>query len=288
MAKEGTMFRAPDNSYIKLKLIDGIRYEEGSAGGGFNPRETFTRFSFKSTSQKLDLSAFKFRRSNQNDFRSNFIMMNTHQLLYSRDSVKKQYERTLETNYYSITPYIKYFSLPYKKVKLKPLTIKHHQVMSIIPRKDEATMLSIALGEATSITDITRPKVDAYLETQSILRRYVVEYQKKFTLSAACLMLFLIGAPLGAIIRKGGLGLPVVISVIFFLIYYIISTIGEKSAKEGSLSPFLGTWIAILILTPVGIFLSYKAANDSVLFDAELYKRFFLNLIKRFKPKERA
>ena len=122
----------------------------------------------------------------------------------------------------------------------------------------------------------SKPEVKSeYMEKQSILRRYLVEYQKKFTLSAACLMLFFIGAPLGAIIRKGGLGLPVVISVIFFLIYFIITSIGEKSAQGGSLPPIFGTWIAIIFMTPVGLFLSYKAANDSVLFDAEIYKRFF-------------
>jgi lipopolysaccharide export system permease protein len=86
---------------------------------------------------------------------------------------------------------------------------------------------------------------------------------------------------MGAIIRKGGLGMPVVVSVIFFLVYYIIWTIGEKSAKQGDLSPIIGTWISIMVLTPIGIFLSYKAANDSVLFDMEAYKRFFNKLIKR-------
>jgi len=93
--------------------------------------------------------------------------------------------------------------------------------------------------------------------------------------------LFLIGAPLGAIIRKGGLGLPVVVSVAFFLIYYIIETIGEKSVKDGNVSPIMGMWVAIFILTPIGIFLSYKAATDSALFDMELYKRFFNKLLRR-------
>ena len=102
------------------------------------------------------------------------------------------------------------------------------------------------------------------------IRRYASEVQKKFTLSAACIALFLIGAPLGAIISKGGLGLPVVISVIFFLIYYIISTIGEKSVRAGNVSTFFGMWVAIIVLTPIGLFLSYKAATDSAIFDVEL------------------
>jgi len=75
--------------------------------------------------------------------------------------------------------------------------------------------------------------------------------------------------------------MPVVVSVIFFLVYYIISTIGEKSVKDGDISPFIGMWIAILVLTPIGLFLSYKAANDSVLFDMEAYRKVFNKLIKR-------
>ena len=119
------------------------------------------------------------------------------------------------------------------------------------------------------------------LDNAQNIRRSDVEYQKKYTLSAVCLALFLIGAPLGAIIRKGGLGLPVVVSVVFFLIYYIISTIGEKSVKDGNMPPILGMWISIFLLTPIGLFLSYKAITDSTLFDMELYKRFFNKLFRR-------
>ena len=122
---------------------------------------------------------------------------------------------------------------------------------------------------------------DRNKDNQHNIRLSIVEYQKKFTLSAVCLALFLIGAPLGAIIRKGGLGLPVVVSVAFLLIYYIISTIGEKSVKDGNVSPIIGMWIAIIVLTPIGLFLSYKAATDSALFDMEVYKRFINKVFKR-------
>jgi lipopolysaccharide export system permease protein len=115
----------------------------------------------------------------------------------------------------------------------------------------------------------------------TVITRYMVEYNKKFTLAVSCLVLFFIGAPLGAIIRKGGLGLPVVVSVAFFLIYHVISTVGEKSAKEGNLSPFLGMWLAIIILTPLGLFLTYKATIDSALFDVDIYKNFFKKFFKK-------
>ena len=103
------------------------------------------------------------------------------------------------------------------------------------------------------------------------LRRYTIEWHRKFTLSFACLILFFIGAPLGAIIRKGGIGLPVVISIFLFLVYHVISITGEKFAREGVLQPWQGMWLSSAILLPIGIFLSYKAITDSSLFDAGSY-----------------
>lgn len=162
-------------------------------------------------------------------------------------------------------------------------TFKADAALSVIKPDALQRALPNALNEAQSVRESLRTLSERYKEDSKSIRKYSIEYQKKFTLSAACLVLFLIGAPLGAIIRKGGLGLPLVVSVVFFLIYYIIATIGEKSAKEGSMSPAMGMWIAIVILTPIGLFLSYKAANDSVLFDTDAYKRYFTKVFKRKK-----
>src|SRR5690606_25962654 len=122
------------------------------------------------------------------------------------------------------------------------------------------------------IRDVLSLKSITDSEYSSAIRRYLMEYQRKFTLSVVCLVFFSIGAPLGAIIRKGGLGLPVVMAIIFFLIYYVISTVAEKSAREGNIDEILGMWVAVIALAPLGIFLTYKAATDSALFDIEQYK----------------
>jgi lipopolysaccharide export system permease protein len=98
-----------------------------------------------------------------------------------------------------------------------------------------------------------------------------IEWHRKFSLSLACLILFFIGAPLGSIIRKGGLGMPLVVAIIFFLIFHLLNMFGEKFVKENILSPGIGMWLAIICLTPVGIFLTYKAMNDSQLFSKEFY-----------------
>ncbi|RMG80725.1 MAG: LptF/LptG family permease, partial [Bacteroidetes bacterium] len=111
--------------------------------------------------------------------------------------------------------------------------------------------------------------------------RHEIEWHRKFVLSIACLVLFFIGAPLGAIIRKGGLGMPVVISTLFFLFYHIISITGEKLAKQGEIPAWQGMWLATVILLPVGIFLTYKANTDSPIFEMDTYWK-FLDKIKNF------
>jgi len=123
-------------------------------------------------------------------------------------------------------------------------------------------------------------------ETIRRARRYQIEWQRKFTLSIACFIFFFIGAPLGAIIRKGGLGMPVVVSVGFFVIYYMISISGEKFSREGIMTPFLGMWLSALILLPVGIFLTYKATTDSAILNIDTYSNFFKKIRKLFEKKE--
>ena len=283
-AKEGIMFRSPDNSSLVIRLKDGIKYEEAQGDVGYNYRQRFTRFRFKEAVTKLDLSSFKIHRTDENLFKSAFQMMNLRQLRYNHDSTKRKYDSTMHNNYLLIFPYIKYFNMPHKHKTIKFLPAKPDFFNKMLPNEKQMA-ISNATNEAHSIKDMLHQRVDRYKETDKDIRRYLIEYQKKFTLSAACLALFLIGAPLGAIIRKGGLGMPVVVSVIFFLIYYIISTIGEKSAKEGNVSPVTGMWIAIVILVPIGLFLSYKAATDSVLFDVDLYKKFFNRIFGFIKHK---
>lgn len=280
LAKSGRMYKTPDNQFLVLKLRDGIKYDETAGEKNFEIRQRFTRFRFKETEQKFDLSIFKIHRTDENLFRQAVQMMNLKQLKYFGDSTRRQVDSANEANYRVITPYIKYFTIPKRVKGITPVKFTKKYTLDALNLNQRLAAITNAANEVRSVQQIVKNRADFYKESFKSVRRFDVEFQKKFTLSAACLALFLIGAPLGAIIRKGGLGMPVVVSVIFFLIYYIISTIGEKSVKDGDLSPFVGMWIAIMVLTPIGLFLSYKAANDSVLFDMESYKRFFARLLR--------
>ena len=110
------------------------------------------------------------------------------------------------------------------------------------------------------------------------INRHYIEWMRKFTLSFACLLLFFIGAPFGSIVRKGGLGMPLVASVAFFVIYYVIGMIGEKSVREGATGP-IGMWIATFVFIPVGLLLTYQATTDVNVFDPVFWRKLFRKII---------
>jgi lipopolysaccharide export system permease protein len=147
------------------------------------------------------------------------------------------------------------------------------------------TLYSNALSSARTVKSITDYGSQALIGENKTWTRYWVEWHRKYTLSFACMVLFFIGAPLGTIIRKGGFGTPVVISVILYVVYHIVSMMGEKFARQLILTPFMGMWFSTFVLTPLGVFLTYKASVDSNLFNAEEYVRFFNKIKKLFIKK---
>ena len=281
MAKEGKMYRTPNGLFLVFKLKDGIRYSESPGEVAYNVRERLTRYRFQTTEQKFDISGLKLHHTDESEFRNALQMMNLKQLKDNAALTHRQIDSSIRVNYALLTAYLKYFSVPVKRPPHASIVSSNGQEFSKAEVHAKLSYLANGASEARSIQDLLKNRAQRIKDLTQSEQRARLEYQKKFTLSAACIALFLIGAPLGAIIRKGGLGLPVVVSVIFFLFYYIISTIGEKYVKDGDLSPVIGAWIAIVIITPIGLFLSYKAATDSAIFDMELYKRFFTKLFKR-------
>jgi lipopolysaccharide export system permease protein len=141
------------------------------------------------------------------------------------------------------------------------------------------TALNIARGNQSRCNDFV---LEMRYRKENVAR-HDAEWHKKFTLSVACIVLFFIGAPLGAIIKRGGFGLPFVASVLIFIFYYVLSTIGEKAVKQLTLTPFWGMWLSTIVLIPIGIFLTIKANNDSKLFNRDAYYLFFQRLKSVFK-----
>jgi lipopolysaccharide export system permease protein len=278
MAKEGQMFITDDNQLLVLKLKDGKRYEEttGSTSGAYNPRQTHTRTQFKETEQRFDLSGFQLKRTDEELFKSNYAMLNLKQLNFYRDSFEMKGDSNLRSTYRDLSILARTYRTDSLNPKSPTIFLKKYKnVIELIPNDKKIMAIQTAKDQVRSIKEVLSRK-ELFIDDNKLrISGFLVELNRKFTLALSCLVLFFIGAPLGAIIRKGGLGLPVVTAVLFFLVFHIISTIGEKSAKEGTLTPFIGMWLAIFALTPLGIFLTYKATVDSSLFDIDLYKRWF-------------
>ncbi len=286
VAKEGRMFRTDNDQTLVLKLKDGVRYEESQGDAtNYNPREQFTRFRFKETEQKFDLSGFELQRTDESLFKSNYAMLNLRQLSFYRDSFLLKIDSNKRAVYSDIKGYYRTPPTNLERAEREYAALKpYRNVLEMLPESGRLTALIGAKSQVNSLKDVLREKETFNEDNSSRVKGFLIEYHKKFTLSISCLLLFFIGAPLGAIIRRGGLGLPVVMSVLFFLLYHIVSTVGEKSVKQGSMEPMLGMWLSIIVLTPLGIFLTYKATVDSVLFDPDFYKQWLKKLLPARKP----
>lgn len=289
MAQKGRMAKTSDGKYLVLKLVDGVRYEEsnGSGSASYNPRQAFNRMRFKQTEVKFDFSSFKdLSRTQEESFKNNAPMLNLKELAHRQDSLSKSLDSVNKSTKISAQSYFKQNNIlkGYSKM-IAPVKNIKGSILTVIPKEQRIQALQNGFDQAEMIKQVVNNRILEHGAREKEIIKARIEYQRKYTLAVSCLLLFFIGAPLGAIIRKGGLGLPVVIAVVFFLIYHIISTVAEKSAKEGSLDPIFGMWTAIIILTPLGIFLTYKATVDSALFDIDYYKQLLTSIFRRKKSK---
>ena len=285
MADSGRMQQTVDGNYMLLTLFNGINYEEkGNADGQKIP---FSRTSFTSEVIKFDLSQFKMTRSDDEFFKNAYYMLNVHQLAYASDSIGVEVDKRVVDMRSSLMNYYTNFT----KIKLTDdilKTLPKEKVSVPFEKRsvsDRKMIASYALGMARNAKGSFEYNRQMLKEKVELKARYDIEWHRKFTLSFACFALFLIGAPLGAIIRKGGLGMPLVISVLLFVAYHVISFTGEKSVRSAVTDPWKGMWMSTMIFLPVGIFLAYQAAHDSNIMDAESYKQFFKKILRKIKIK---
>jgi lipopolysaccharide export system permease protein len=273
-AASGKMVMSADKQELIVTLRNGNSYEELLNTRNAKNTQPLYRSHFEKYIMRFDLSSFRMARTDEGLFRKNYQMQNIKQLERTTDTLRNDIRRRLDESEKRIAPF---FSFTKKNVSAIPFpdTVK---IADLISPEKKATVNTSALYSARNVKSIITDMVNETDVKNRQLRRYTIEWHRKFTLSFACLILFFIGAPLGAIIRKGGIGLPVVISIFLFLIYHVISITGEKFAREGVLQPWQGMWLSSVILLPIGIFLSYKSSTDSSLFDTG----FYLNRVNKF------
>lgn len=275
VAESGTMRVTENKRFLEFNLKNGWRYQE--RGNVYERENTeYIRIGFKEFKKQFDLSNLGLmNRTSDTVNRNNEKMFSIRQLNTAIDSIGQDNDSTrkvLANDLFRQLRFSYYFDSAWTARKINPDTaIKSFD--DILPDSARESVNESTRSIATSVRLGTESMLSTMKQKEKTFRKYKIEWHRKIVLSLACVVFFLIGAPLGSIIRKGGLGTPLIFAIVFFMVFYFSSTTGEKFAKEANLSVFGGMWLATFILTPVGIFLTYKAMRDSQLFNKEFYFR---------------
>lgn len=275
IAESGIMRVTPDKRFLEFILHNGWRYEE--RGPRYTTNTDFIRLGFKEYKKVMDLSSFTMSKTEDTLFKYDAKMLSVRQLNTAIDSLSKNekiyYERARreQNAYFS---FARNGDSNWKQVKPIP-PVKVKALDSLMTDSMRRQVTERALSQLNNAQSSVNQAATDYESRRTHLRRHWIEWNRKFTLSAGCLVLFMIGAPLGSIIRKGGLGTPLIFAIVFFVLFYILNTMGEKFAKEGVTSTGVGMWMSTFVLVPVGLFLTSKAMRDSQLFNKEFYYRYF-------------
>jgi lipopolysaccharide export system permease protein len=290
IADSATMEITTDNKYMILTMYSGQSYDEITET---NKRRNEKEFPHQTTAFEkqrilIDMSGLGFERSDENLFKNHYQMLNLSQLETAVDTLNETYEKREKIFVTSLkkSNYFKRLNLNvndsnwYAKDSLALASLNIDSLFNTFTTYQTSTVFEHAKNYVRTTQSFIASTSNEFNGKMKWIKRHEIEWHRKFTLSFACLLLFFIGAPLGAIIRKGGLGMPVVVSVLFFVLYYVIAISGEKSAKIGEWPSWLGMWISAIVLFPLGIFLTYKAATDSVILNIETYLKPFTKLFK--------
>ncbi|MGQ1948591.1 LptF/LptG family permease [Geofilum sp. OHC36d9] len=280
LADSGKLQMSKDKRNLVLTLYDGVRYDE-KIGFGKNSKNSsrdksqFRTDVFGSEKAIIQLEGFDFSKTNESLFKQGDRMKNLSQLSHDLDSIRG--ERQVFINSLKTRSSLFYFNKVQQPRDKRLPAIDSATVFNLdslyLGLNGESKLL--ILQNASRISRDQKQVLEDQMRfidrEDTRIRRHLMELHRKFTLSFACLIFFFIGAPLGAIIRKGGLGMPVVISIFFFIIYYIVDTMGAKFAREGVWEVYQGMWLSSFVLLPIGIFLTYKSATDSPLLNSDAY-----------------
>ena len=277
IAEKGTMTISDDKKFMEFNLQNGTRYQE--RGIVSDTATEFIRLQFTSFKKLFDLSTLRKQTNNDSMYRNNYKMLSVRQLNRSMIALQRTDDSLYKIMDQEFGFYLHYSNIPDSVWKNAPEpVIKKGSFDKLLTDSMKLLVYDMGINMAQNLKN-TANNMGTDIEThETEIRSNAIEWHRKFSLSLACFVLFFIGAPLGSIIRKGGLGMPLVVAIIFFLIFHLLNIFGEKFVKEAILPPYIGMWLAIIVLIPVGIFFTYKAMHDSQLFNKEFYYRSFKKL----------
>jgi lipopolysaccharide export system permease protein len=279
-AENGKMYITEDKRFLILDLFNGYRYHEMSEERNkANPTRPHTKLSFEKYKIRFDLSSFNFKRASESLWKNSTQMLNVRQLQHYIDTTYIKQDRKIKYTQTYVMPYFSFRSdsaFAIDTMAADSITVDSHYISYITMSSAPRPLIQRALSHARSIKGSLKSTVNEinYQTKRRISAK--IEMHRKFTLSLACFILFFIGAPLGAIIRKGGFGLPVVYAIVIFIVYYIVMIGSEKAAKQEAISAEMGMWFPVLFITPMAIVLSIRANKDAKMVNfALLFQQLF-------------
>lgn len=284
-AEWGKMVMTADKKYLIFTLYNGFILDEDPKRGVYSLIRPMTRIKFSENQKRMNLSSFSMNKTNDDFLKKGYQMLDIGQLEYVIDSMKvlvqkekSYFAKTITNNFYYLNNFYdstnRYTSAQIAEIDADP--------MKNMNEMEKKSVIDFALNAARNQNENIEFNKQDYRMQYKMKWKYEIEWHRKFSLSLACLLLFLIGAPLGSIIRKGGLGFPMVFSVFVFILFWVINITGEKFTREGLVPAYIGMWISTFALLPLGVFLMWKATTDSQLLDAESWQKW----MKYFKKKE--
>lgn len=295
VADSGTMVTSADKLSMNLTLYSGNSYKDVKTKNQKEKKNhPSQRIKYKVFKQKISLPGSDLKRGNEDRFKNSYRMLNLRQLQSQEDSLinilnneKESLSKNLLARHYFQKEPRTIAKDSLQAPFLIAQTLNADSLFKNMSSSKKLISISSALNKGRKTRENIFRKNNELEAKVKWIRRFTNEWHRKFTLPFACFIFFFIGAPLGAIIRKGGLGMPVIVSVLFFIAYYIISMTAERFSKELVLTPFWGMWISSIIILPLGIILTYKATTDSSVFNIENYVDFFkkINPLKFLKKK---
>lgn len=289
-ADSATIALAPSQKEIVFTLYNGFNYNEVTDDKEYRIKRPFEKMVFGRQYISFDISDFSMTESDDSSMKGHQSMLNINQLVValdsleyrvidSKDSYKKSFKNRLQ--HLSSKDNVKETTNKYEDADT--LSLYKWPLLENFSRNEQKSIVNMAITATNNQIDNIKININDFERQETNIRKHKQVLHEKFSLSVACILFFFIGAPLGAIIRKGGLGLPIVISVIFFVIYYVITITSQRVAIAGDIPVSIGVWLSSMILLPIGIFLTIKATTDSALLDRESWKK---KLNKIFKSKK--
>jgi lipopolysaccharide export system permease protein len=301
-AESGKIYKSRNGKYLFFEMKNGSVLEElepqtpqfnsGKRVVSKYASHSARRSSFDHATYKIDVSGFDLQRSKEDLLKDKHEMLNVFQINTAMDSIQRKGQDIINNFLLSIKglhPYLAAHS--YQKHSIKQSEDKEErertlqvQDYSIDFEQLESTQQIAAIEKAQAAIRKTKKNLigqrDFMKSLEKDMDNYMVEFNKKFALTAAILILFFIGAPLGAVVRKGGFGAPVVIAALLFMIYFVLLSIGDNLTKTGTLTPFVGMWFPSMVLAPMAVFLMYSAANDHPVNTREYWIKLIRRVVK--------